>query len=168
MGYVPYVGFATYCRVSVMIHLCLFFLKKKKMVITQDINSFPTGLVLSRGTSNTTLGPWILYAYRHILVVRPWVAHATNKAVTMIPSIHGAFVIKEPLDPKPNIKLNLFDHMINLYNSKLMVVIPTHIDIPCHTRQFNIHRLLYVCFYKLNICIILLFITHYACLVKNR
>jgi hypothetical protein len=35
---------------------------------------------------------------------------------------------KEPLDLRPNIKINLFNHRVNLYNSKSMVIIP-HIPV---------------------------------------
>jgi hypothetical protein len=45
--------------------------------------------------------------------------------VTMIPFKHGASVIKQSLDPKPNIKINKpLTIENNLYNSKPMTVFP--------------------------------------------
>jgi len=51
-------------------------------------------------------------------------AYTTSKAVTMTPFIHGALVTKQPLNLRSNIKVNIFDHRINLYNRKSITIIP--------------------------------------------
>jgi hypothetical protein len=102
--------------------------------------------------------PQILYIYLHILVARPSPTSGCpryQQSRNRDPSVHCAPVTKQPLDPRSNIKLNLFDHRVNLYNSKPMAVI-THVPV-YYVIQYNlIFTVFYIIFF-----FILLSITHF-------
>jgi hypothetical protein len=56
MEYIPYVGFATSNRATVMIHLCLYKKKKKKFVTTCDATWLDQLFFL--GTRGKRLNDW--------------------------------------------------------------------------------------------------------------
>jgi len=77
-----------------------------------------------------------------------------NQSNVVVPVTNNHWILGQIL------KVNHFDHKVNMYNSKHMAVIP-HVTVYYVIQCNLIHSFLHACIYKYIIFIILLFINHF-------